>query len=89
MNKPLAAASLVAALFATGCGPSAASNNTTQKSAVKCEGINTCKGTSACAGKNADGSMHDCAGKNSCKGEGFIEVESEQACTSKGGKVIQ
>ncbi len=90
MNKPLAAATLVAALFANGCGPAAkASNNATQKAAVKCSGVNTCKGTSACAGKNPDGSSHDCAGKNSCAGQGFIEVESETACTSQGGSVIK
>ena len=34
---------------------------------VKCEGVNSCKGTSACAtAKNS------CQGQNSCKGQGFV-----------------
>ncbi len=49
---------------------------------VKCSGINECKGKSAC--KTADNA---CMGHNGCKGKGWIEVESEKACTDKGGKV--
>lgn len=48
---------------------------------VKCEGINSCKGTGACGG-----ATHDCAGKNECKGKGWLKVTSEE-CTEKGGTV--
>jgi uncharacterized membrane protein len=34
---------------------------------VKCEGVNSCKGTSACAT-----ATNSCQGQNSCKGHGFL-----------------
>ncbi len=53
---------------------------------VKCQGINSCKGTGECGA--ADGS-HGCAGKNECKGKGWIKVKSEDECKEKGGKVLK
>lgn len=83
-------ASLVASLFAAGCGvgTQATPVDTTQQAVVKCSGINTCAGTAACAGSLPDGGMHDCAGKNSCAGQGWIEVPKNE-CDSKGGTVVK
>jgi hypothetical protein len=53
------------------------------ESAVKCGGVNSCKGTSSCKT-----SLNSCKGQNSCKGLGWREVTSESACVSLGGKVI-
>jgi hypothetical protein len=89
--KGAALASMVAAMFAAGCG--GASSTTpdagTQAQSVKCAGINSCSGKGSCAGTLGDGGMHDCAGKNECAGQGWIEVASAQECTTKGGTVIQ
>lgn len=56
----------------------------TKDAKVKCSGVNACKGKGACKG-----SENACAGKNGCKGKGWMEVASEQECTSKGGKVVK
>ncbi len=83
--------SAVAALFAvTGCSSSSSDDtakptttgSTTQAAAVKCVGINTCKGTSEC--QSADGKSA-CQGQNDCKGQGWVSVPSEKECTDKGG----
>ncbi|MET0534672.1 MAG: hypothetical protein ABW171_10645 [Steroidobacter sp.] len=34
---------------------------------VKCEGVNSCKGTSACGT-----ATNSCQGQNSCKGKGYL-----------------
>jgi uncharacterized membrane protein len=47
---------------------------------VKCYGANSCKGTGACSGAG-----HGCAGKNACKGQGFVEVDSKEACMKMAG----
>lgn len=94
MKKSLAApalATLVASLFATGCGPDASKSQsvgTDEQAVVKCSGINTCAGTGQCAGALGDGGSHDCAGMNSCAGQGWIEVPKSE-CDSKGGTVVQ
>jgi hypothetical protein len=54
-----------------------------QAKSLKCEGINTCKGTSDCASKDSS-----CKGQNECKGHGWVAVPAETDCTSKGGKII-
>jgi hypothetical protein len=51
---------------------------------VKCEGINSCKGTGACGGAD-----HGCHGKNECKGKGWVVTSSAKECTDKGGKVLK
>ena len=52
---------------------------------VKCYGANKCKGTGACSGAG-----HGCAGKNACKGQGFVEVDSKEACMKmEGGRLNQ
>lgn len=54
--------------------------------AVKCAGVNSCKGHGECAA--ADGS-HACAGQNGCKGKGWVKVKSEEECKKKGGTVVK
>ncbi len=49
---------------------------------VKCYGANKCKGTSACG---MPGHGQGCAGKNACKGHGFVEVDSTDACLKMDG----
>jgi hypothetical protein len=50
---------------------------------VHCFGINSCKAKSDChTPKNS------CKGLNACKSQGWLKVESEQACTDAGGKVL-
>lgn len=51
--------------------------------AVKCAGVNSCKGHSEC--KSA---RNECKGMNGCKGEGWVSKKSAEACTSAGGKVV-
>lgn len=53
---------------------------------VKCAGINACSGQGECGAP--DGS-HDCGGKNSCKGKGWVYTDSAEACTEKGGSVLE
>jgi uncharacterized membrane protein len=74
-------ASAVAGLLAMGAmaaNPQAAS----AAEKVKCYGANKCKGTGSCAGPAG------CAGKNACKGQGFVEVDSKEACLKmEGGRL--
>lgn len=49
---------------------------------VHCLGANGCKGKSDChTPKNA------CKGRNACKAQGWVYMESRQACEGAGGKV--
>jgi uncharacterized membrane protein len=45
---------------------------------VKCEGVNSCKGTSEC--KSADNS---CKGQNTCKGHGWVTLSDEECKAAK------
>ena len=45
---------------------------------VKCEGVNSCKGTSACATATSG-----CAGQNSCKGQGYLEMTQAECDAAK------
>jgi uncharacterized membrane protein len=50
---------------------------------IKCYGANACKGSGACGGAG-----HACGGKNACKGQGFVKVDSEEACLKmEGGRL--
>lgn len=51
---------------------------------VKCQGVNSCKGTSACGVPGG----HDCHGQNECKGKGWIKMSKEE-CEKKGGTVLK
>jgi hypothetical protein len=45
---------------------------------VKCQGVNSCKGTSEC--KSAKNS---CKGMNSCKGQGFVSMTKDACAAAK------
>jgi len=79
-------ATAVMSLLATGNFLAGEKAKASEEKTVKCTGVNECKGKGACGAP--DGS-HDCAGKNACKGKGWVKVESEKACTDKGGTVVK
>ena len=56
---------------------------TATPAAVKCSGVNACKGQAECStASNA------CKGQNSCKGQGWMSM-SKTDCIAKGGKVLE
>ena len=83
-NKTILLASAVAGLLALNTfGATLAQAAEGDSGKVKCYGANKCKGTGACAGAG-----HACAGKNGCKGQGFVEVDSKDACLKmEGGRL--
>ena len=50
--------------------------------AVKCYGVNSCKGQNDCKTL-----WNECKGQSSCKGKGFKEVKSEKDCDDMGGSL--
>jgi len=80
----LALATSAAALFSTAVIAPVNAAGMEEGATVKCQGINSCKGTSKC--KTADSA---CAGKNSCKGHGWLPTATEEECTGKGGTVMK
>jgi uncharacterized membrane protein len=83
--KSVSLATAVASmLLSVGCGSDdKESTDQAQGETVKCQGINECKGTSECAGAGSS-----CQGQNECAGHGWMSVDTEQDCTTKGGKVL-
>ncbi len=78
-------ASAVAGLLALGAVSGTAQAAEEKAEKVKCYGANKCKGTGACGGAG-----HACAGKNACKGQGFVEVDSKEACLKmEGGRLTE
>jgi hypothetical protein len=73
----------VAGIIGAGTGLSAvhAEEQAMTKDAVKCVGVNECKGKGAC-----HSSTNQCKGQNECKGKGFMMM-SKADCEAKGGKV--
>jgi hypothetical protein len=45
---------------------------------VKCEGVNSCKGTSKCATAS-----NSCQGQNSCKGKGYLLLSQAECDAAK------
>jgi uncharacterized membrane protein len=45
---------------------------------VKCEGVNSCKGTSECSSAS-----NSCKGMNSCKGHGWVSLSEEECKAAK------
>ena len=78
-----------ATLFAAACSSRSPSTSQTTPStmektaSVHCMGINSCKGQGSC--KTA---QNACKGQNSCKRQGFVDVASDDECTTKGGTVM-
>jgi len=79
-----ALAASAAALFSTTVVAPVNAAEGDESASVKCQGINSCKGTSKCQTASSA-----CSGQNACKGQGWITVASEEECTSKGGTVIK
>jgi uncharacterized membrane protein len=50
--------------------------------AVKCYGVNKCKGTGECGGKG-----HGCAGKNECAGNGWVMKPKDECLAMAGGRL--
>jgi hypothetical protein len=80
----LALATSAAALFSGAVMTPAFAGDAEGAASVKCQGINSCKGTSKC--QTAESA---CAGQNSCKGHGWLMVGSAEECTEKGGTVVE
>jgi hypothetical protein len=70
----LALAAAAAALFSVVSVANAGEHD----SKVKCEGVNSCKGSSACKTAN-----NACKGQNSCKGMGFLEMSKAECDAAK------
>lgn len=83
-------AAAAAALFVAGCSksteqvPAESPASSVTQGAVKCLGINECKGQGQCGVPGG----HACAGQNECKGKGWVQVTADE-CTSKGGQVLE
>jgi hypothetical protein len=74
-------ASAVASMFASGAALAKDKPEKKAGDTVKCEGINSCKGTGACKSAN-----NGCKGQNGCHGQGLTETSADE-CKAKGGKV--
>jgi hypothetical protein len=70
----LTLAAAAAVMFSTGAINTAAA----EEGKVKCEGVNSCKGTSACA--TAENS---CKGMNSCAGHGWLDMTKAECDAAK------
>jgi uncharacterized membrane protein len=75
-------ATAAAALFSMN-GIVAAADREAKTAAVKCSGVNACKGMSECASAS-----NACKGQNSCKSHGWMHM-SKADCDAKGGKVME
>jgi uncharacterized membrane protein len=76
VTKGALAAAAASLFLAAGAAPVHAADTSAGK--VKCEGVNSCKGTSACKSL-----LHSCAGQNSCKGQGFLMLTPEECQKAK------
>jgi hypothetical protein len=82
IKSGVAIASAAAALFAVGASFST-QVQAADDGAVKCAGVNTCKGTSECASAKSQ-----CKGQNSCKGQGWVSKTATE-CKAAGGTVLK
>ncbi len=77
MTKNRSLAAVAATLFLAGAGAVVASPALAADK-IKCEGVNSCKGSSACKTL-----FSDCAGHNECKGKGFVMLTPEECDAAK------
>jgi hypothetical protein len=82
-TKGVLIASAVASLFVMNAANAQEKGGKESSKAVKCAGVNECKGKGACAG-----AKNSCAGENGCKGQGWTKLSSEKECKDKGGTVV-
>jgi len=77
-------ASAVAGLFAcSSTKPTVATPSGATAAAVRCQGINACRGQAECAGPG-----HPCGKHTACKGQGWLTTPSADECVARGGKVL-
>ena len=81
MMKGAIIAAALGSLLASGAAQAKDKEKKASASAVKCTGINECKGHSSCASAS-----NACKGQNGCKGQGVTET-SQKDCKAKGGTV--
>ena len=74
----LALATAAAGLFATAGITAAYAGKHEGEAKVKCEGVNSCKGTSACGTASSA-----CKGQNSCKGKGWMYMSKAECDAAK------
>jgi hypothetical protein len=82
MKKRIASGATLAAAAAVLITSGAATSTPAQAKsdyAVKCFGLNACKGHGSCKS-----TANACKGKNACKGQGFSMMGKEK-CLAKGG----
>ena len=79
-KSKLVLASAVAGLMSLAAAPGIALADSHE--AVKCYGVNKCKGTGACGGKG-----HSCSGNNECKGKGYLKIDKETCLKIEGGRL--
>jgi hypothetical protein len=82
-RRDFGAVAAVAAFTLLAAGAAATTAFAAQDGAVKCAGVNACKGESEC--KTAG---HECKGENQCKGQGWVTKKSAAECEAAGGHVI-
>ena len=68
-----AVASALGSLLASGVAYAAEKEGKTAEKAVKCVGVNDCKGKGSC--KSA---KNDCKGQNACKGQGGCRTDGKK-----------
>jgi hypothetical protein len=73
-----ALAAAAATLFFATAGSVATVGTAHAEDQVKCEGVNSCKGSSACKTL-----FSSCAGHNECKGKGFLMLSPEECEKAK------
>ena len=73
-----AIAAAAASLFLGATGVVALAGSAGAEEKIKCEGVNSCKGSSACKTL-----FSSCAGHNECKGKGFVMLTPEECEAAK------
>ena len=82
-RRDFGAVAAVAAFTLLAAGAAATTAFAAQDVAVKCAGINNCKGESECQTATSS-----CKGENQCKGQGWVTKKSAAECEAAGGHVI-
>ena len=82
MKHTTTLAAVATLLLAAACSDSGTTETGSSESAVKCHGINECKGQSECETADAKSA---CTGLNDCTGQGWITVDSLELCEEQGG----
>ena len=79
-----AVAGIVGAGIVAGSPGQVRADTSDPDTAVKCYGINTCKGKGSCAILG----FNTCKQQNSCKGKGFVIKKDEAACLAAKGSLV-